>query len=254
MRLSLKPVFFDEVDFIKLGSNVNELLSEIKSLGKEVFNYYGKEIKKKGLSIQVEKGYLGDKLSYPIVIRKKVKKGWFRHEWVFIGNSNLIDNYATEEHYKGLIHTPYTMTETLGHCESQAFVYAICVLTDRLKDVNYDSQTMREKCVDYITLVSLLTIAKSIGSGKQDLSCLNSQLGIPDSYKNFCKNFSIYFNYTKTSTTLVSITAGNLFRLVGELNYDSDRTTDRQLYKLFAFSYTGSYQAYNLFGKPILNS
>lgn len=80
MRLALKPEHATELDFKLAGSSVNDLLKEFKSLGKTILSYYGSEIKKKGLSIQVEKEYIGDKPSYPIVIRKKIKKGWFRHE------------------------------------------------------------------------------------------------------------------------------------------------------------------------------
>lgn len=251
MQLSLKPVQTTALDFKLAGSSVNELVNEIRHLSKEVLNYYGKEIKKKGLSIQVEKEYIGDKPSYPIVIRKKIKKGWLRHEWVLVSKSQILDNYSTEKHYKGLIHTPYTLTETLGRNESQAFIYAICVLTDKLKDVNYDSFTMREKCVNYITLVSLLTIAKSIGLGRQDLSSLNSQLGIPDSYKKYCKNFSIYIDKSTLSTNLVVLNAGTIFKLVGELIYDKEQIVDKQMYYKCVINYTAKYSTYNLFGNPI---
>lgn len=251
MRLALKPEQTTELDFKLAGSSVNDLLKEIRSLGKTILNYYGSEIKKKGLFIQVEKEYIGDKPSYPIVIRKKIKKGWFRHEWVLVSKSQILDNYSTEEHYRGLIHTPYTLAESLGRNESQAFVYAICVITDKLKDVNYDSFTMRENCVDYITLVSLLTIAKSIGSGRQNTSSLNSQLGIPDNYKKYCKPFSIYIGKSTLSTNLVSIHAGTLFKLAGELIYDKEQTIDKQLYFKAVINYTAKYSTYNLFSNPI---
>lgn len=251
MRLELKLDTFEHKKYKYLGHTVENLVSKIKSLGSEVLDYYGDEVKKKGLSIQVEKEYIGDKPSYPIVIRKKIKKGWFRHEWVLVAKSQILDNYSTEEHYKGLIHTPYTLAESLGRKESQAFVYAICVLTDKLKDVNYDSFTMREKCVDYITLVSLLTIAKSIGLGKQDVSSLNSQLGIPDSYKKYCKPFSIYIGEAKLDGNLVKIHAGTLFELLGELIYDEDQLIDKQLYYKTVIKYTVKYTTYNLFGNPI---
>ena len=251
MRLALKPEQTTELDFKLAGSSVNDLLKEIRSLGKPILNYYGSEIKKKGLFIQVEKEYIGDKPSYPIVIRKKIKKGWFRHEWVLVSKSQILDNYSTEEHYRGLIHTPYTLAESLGRNESQAFVYAICVITDKLKDVNYDSFTMRENCVDYITLVSLLTIAKSIGSGRQNTSSLNSQLGIPDNYKKYCKPFSIYIGKSTLSTNLVSIHAGTLFKLAGELIYDKEQTIDKQLYFKAVINYTAKYSTYNLFSNPI---
>ena len=251
MQLSLKPVQTTELAFKLAGSSVNELVNEIRSLSKEVLNYYGKEIKKRGLSIRVEKEYIGDKLSYPIATRKKIKKGWFRHEWVLVSKSQILDNYLTDEHQKGLIHTPYTITETLGRTESQAFVYAICVMTDKLKDVNYDSFTMREKCVNYITLVSLLTIAKSIGLGSQNLSSLNCQLGIPDSYKKYCKNLSIYIGISTLSTNLVTLHAGTLFKLAGELIYDKEQTVDKQLYYKAVINYDVKYSTYNLFGNPI---
>lgn len=227
------------------------MIGEIRSLSKTILSYYGREIKKNGLSIQVEKEYIGDKPSYPIVIRKKIKKGWFRHEWVLVSKSQILDDYLTDEHQKGLIHTPYTITETLGRNESQAFVYAICVLTDKLKDVNYDSFTMRENCVDYITLVSLLTIAKSIGLGRQNLSSLNCQLGIPDSYKKYCKNLSIYIGKSTLSTNLVTLHAGTLFKLAGELIYDKEQTIDKQLYFKAVINYNAKYSTYNLFGNPI---
>lgn len=251
MRLELKLDTFEHKKYNYLGHTVENLVSKIKSLGSEVLDYYGNEVKKKGLSIQVEKEYIGDKPSYPIVIRKKIKKGWFRHEWVLVAKSQILDNYSTEEHYKGLIHTPYTLAESLGRKESQAFVYAICVLTDKLKDVNYDSFTMREKCVDYITLVSLLTIAKSIGLGRQDVSSLNSQLGIPDSYKKYCKPFSIYIGEARLDGNLVKIHAGTLFELLGELIYDEDQLIDKQLYYKTVIKYTVKYTTYNLFGNPI---
>lgn len=251
MQLSLKPVQATELAFKLAGGSVNELVNEIRSLSKEVLNYYGKEIKKRGLSIRVEKEYIGDKLSYPIATRKKIKKGWFRHEWVLVSKSQILDNYLTDEHQKGLIHTPYTITETLGRTESQAFVYAICVMTDKLKDVNYDSFTMREKCVNYITLVSLLTIAKSIGLGRQNLSSLNCQLGIPDSYKKYCKNLSIYIGESTLSTNLVTLHSGTLFRLAGELIYDKEQTVDKQLYHKAVINYDVKYSTYNLFGNPI---
>lgn len=226
-------------------------MSKIKSLGSEVLDYYGDEAEKKGLSIQVEKEYIGDKPSYPIVIRKKIKKGWFRHEWVLVGKSQILDNCSTEEHYRGLIHTPYTLAESLGRKESQAFAYAICVLIDKLKDVNYDSFTMREKCVDYITLVSLLTIAKSIGMGRQNDTSLNSQLGIPDSYKKYCKPFSIYIDEARLDGNLVKIHAGTLFELMGDLIYDKDRIIDKRLYYKTVINYEIKYTTYNLFGNPI---
>ena len=251
MRLELKLDTFEHKKYNYLGHTVENLVSKIKSLSSEVLDYYGDEIKKKGLSIQVEKEYIGDKPSYPIVTRKKIKKGWFRHEWVLVAKSQILDNYSTEEHYRGLIHTPYTLTESLGRKESQAFVYAICVLTDKLKDVNYDSFTMREKCVDYITLVSLLTIAKSIGLGRQNSSSLNSQLGIPDSYKKYCKPFSIYIGEAKLDGNLVKIHAGTLFELMGELIYDEDQLIDKQLYYKTVIDYTVKYTTYNLFGNPI---
>lgn len=251
MRLALKPEHATDLEFKLAGSSVNELIGEIKSLSKTILSYYGREIKKKDLSIQVEKEYIGDKPSYPIVIRKKIKKGWFRHEWVLVSKSQILDNYSTEEHYRGLIHTPYTLTESLGRNESQAFVYAICVITDKLKDVNYDSFTMREKCVDYITLVSLLAIAKSIGLGRQNLSSLNCQLGIPDSYKKYCKNFSIYIGKSTLSTNLVTIQAGTLFNLAGELIYDKEQTVDKQLYYKAVINYNAKYSTYDLFGNPI---
>lgn len=251
MRLALKPEHVTELEFKLAGSSVDELVKEIKSLSKTILSYYGSEIKKKDLSIQVEKEYIANKPSYPIVIRKKIKKGWFRHEWVLVSKSYILDDYLTDEHQKGLIHTPYTLTETLGRKESQAFVYAICVITDKLKDVNYDSFTMRENCVDYITLVSLLTIAKSIGSGRQNDISLNSQLGIPDSYKKYCKSFSIYIGKSTLSTNLVTIQAGTLFSLVGELSYDKEQTIDKQLYYKAIINYSAKYSTYNLFGNPI---
>lgn len=251
MRLALKPEHSTDLEFELAGRSVNDLVKEIKSLAKTILNYYGSEIKKKGLSIQVEKEYIGDKPSYPIMIRKKIKKGWFRHEWILVSKSQILDNYSTEEHYRGLIHTPYTLTETLGRNESQAFVYAICVITDKIKDVNYDSFTMRENCVDYITLVSLLTIAKSIGSGRQNNTSLNSQLGIPDSYKKYCKPFSIYIGKSTLSTNVVTIQAGTLFNLAGELSYDKEQTIDKQLYYKAIINYTAKYSTYNLFGNPI---
>lgn len=79
MRLALKPEHATDLEFKLAGSSVNELIGEIRSLSKTILSYYGREIKKNGLSIQVEKEYLGYKPSYPIVIRKKIKKGWFRH-------------------------------------------------------------------------------------------------------------------------------------------------------------------------------
>lgn len=251
MRLELKLDTFEHKKYNYLGHTVENLVSRIRSLGSEVLDYYGNEIKKKGFSIQVEKEYLGDKPSYPIVIRKKIKKGWFRHEWVSLGKSQILDNYSTEEHYKGLIHTPYTLTESLGRKESQAFVYAICVLTDKLRDVNYGSYNMREKCVDYITLVSLLTIAKSIGLGKQDASSLNGQLGIPDSYKKYCKNISIYIGEAKLDGNLVELNAGTLFELAGELIYDKEQVIDKSLYYKTVVNYATKYTTYNLFGNPI---
>lgn len=251
MRLALKPEHATDLEFKLAGSSVNELIGEIRSLSKTILSYYGREIKKNGLSIQVEKEYIGDKPSYPIVIRKKIKKGWFRHEWVLVSKSQILDDYLTDEHQKGLIHAPYTVTETLGRNESQAFVYAICVLTDKLKDVNYDSFTMRENCVDYITLVSLLTIAKSIGLGRQNLSSLNCQLGIPDSYKKYCKNLSIYIGKSTLSTNLVTLHAGTLFKLAGELIYDKEQTIDKQLYFKAVINYNAKYSTYNLFGNPI---
>lgn len=251
MRLALKPEHATDLEFKLAGSSVNELIGEIRSLSKTILSYYGREIKKNGLSIQVEKEYLGYKPSYPIVIRKKIKKGWFRHEWVLVSKSYILDNYLTDEHQKGLIHTPYTITETLGRNESQAFVYAICVLTDKLKDINYDSFTMRENCVDYITLVSLLTIAKSIGLGRQNLSSLNCQLGIPDSYKKYCKNLSIYIGKSTLSTNLVTLHAGTLFKLAGELIYDKEQTIDKQLYYKAVINYSVKYSTYDLFGNPI---
>lgn len=168
-----------------------------------------------------------------------------------MSKSYILDNYLTDEHQKGLIHTPYTITETLGRNESQAFVYAICVLTDKLKDVNYDSFTMRENCVDYITLVSLLTVAKSIGLGRQNLSSLNCQLGIPDSYKKYCKNLSIYIGKSTLSTNLVTLHAGTLFKLAGELIYDKEQTIDKQLYYKAVINYSAKYSTYDLFGNPI---
>ena len=251
MRLALKPEHTTDLEFKLAGSTVDDLVKEIKSLGKTILSYYGSEIKKKNLSIQVEKEYIGDKPSYPIVIRKRIKKGWFRHEWVLVSKSQILDNYLTDEHQKGLIHTPYTLTETLGRKESQAFVYAICVITDKLKDVNYDSFTMRENCVDYITLVSLLTIAKSIGLGRQNDSSLNSQLGIPDSYKKYCKSFSIYIGKSTLSTNLVTLHAGTLFKLAGELIYNKEQTVDKQLYYKAVINYSAKYSAYDLFGNPI---
>lgn len=251
MRLALKPEHVTDLEFKLAGGSVNELIGEIKFLSKTILSYYGREIKKNGLSIQVEKEYLGYKPSYPIVIRKKIKKGWFRHEWVLVSKSHILDDYLTDEHQKGLIHTPYTIIETLGRNESQAFVYAICVLTDKLKDVNYDSFTMRENCVDYITLVSLLTIAKSIGLGRQNLSSLNCQLGIPDSYKKYCKNLSIYIGKSTLSTNLVTLQAGTLFKLAGELIYDKEQTIDKQLYYKAVINYNAKYSAYGLFGNPI---
>ena len=251
MRLELRLDHFEYKKQKYLDCSVENLVSRIRSLGSEVLDYYGGEIKKKGLSIKVEKEYIGDKPSYPIVIRKKIKKGWFRHEWVFVTKSQILDNYSTEEHYRGLIHTPYTLTESLGRKESQAFVYAICVLTDKLKDVNYDSHTMREKCVDYITLVSLLTIAKSIGLGRQNASSLNSQLGIPDNYKKYCKNISIYIGEAKLDGNLVKLNAGTIFELVGELIYDREQTIDKQLYYKTVINYEAKYTTYNLFGNPI---
>lgn len=251
MRLALKPEHATDLEFKLAGSSVNELIGEIRSLSKTILSYYGREIKKKSLSIRVEKEYISNKPSYPMVIRKKIKKGWFRHEWVLVSKSQILDNYSTEEHYKGLIHTPYTLTETLGRNESQAFVYAICVLTDKLKDINYDSFTMRENCVDYITLVSLLTIAKSIGLGRQNLSSLNCQLGIPDSYKKYCKNLSIYIGKSTLSTNLVTLHAGTLFKLAGELIYDKERTIDKQLYYKAVINYSAKYSTYDLFGNPI---
>lgn len=251
MRLKLELDHFEHKKQKYLGHTVENLVSRIRSLSGEILDYYGKEIKKKGLSIQVEKEYIGDKPSYPIVIRKKIKKGWFRHEWVLVGNSQILDNYSTEEHYKGLIHTPYTLTESLGRKESQAFVYAICVLTDKLKDVNYDSHSMREKCVDYITLVSLLTIAKSIGLGRQDASSLNRQLCIPDSYKKYCKNISIYIGEAKLDGNLVELNAGTLFELAGELIYDKEQVIDKPLYYKTVVNHATKYTTYNLFGNPI---
>ena len=251
MRLKLELDHFEHKKQKYLGHTVENLVSRIRSLGSEVLDYYDNEIKKKGLSIQVEKEYLGDKPSYPIVIRKKIKKGWFRHEWVLVGKSQILDNYSTEEHCKGLIHTPYTLTESLGRKESRAFVYAICVLTDKLKDVNYDSHSMREKCVDYITLISLLTIAKSIGLGRQDVSSLNRQLGIPDSYKKYCKNISIYIGEAKLDGNLVELNAGTLFELAGELIYDEEQVIDKQLYYKTVVNYATRYSTYNLFGNPI---
>ena len=168
-----------------------------------------------------------------------------------VGKSQILDNYSTEEHYRGLIHTPYTLAESLGRKESQAFAYAICVLTDKLKDVNYDSFTMREKCVDYITLVSLLTIAKSIGMGRQNDTSLNSQLGIPDSYKKYCKPFSIYIGEAKLDGNLVKIHAGTLFELIGDLIYDKDRIIDKRLYYKTVINYEIKYSTYDLFGNPI---
>lgn len=251
MRLALKPEHATNLEFKLAGSTVDDLVKEIKSLGKTILSYYGSEIKKKDLSIQVEKEYIGDNPSYPIVIRKRIKKGWFRHEWVLVSKSQILDDYLTDEHQKGLIHTPYTLTETLGRKESQAFVYAVCVITDKLKDVNYDSFTMREKCVDYITLVSLLTIAKSIGLGRQNASSLNSQLGIPDSYKKYCKSFSIYIGKSTLSTNLVTLHAGTLFKLAGELIYNKEQTVDKQLYYKAVINYSAKYSAYDLFGNPI---
>ena len=251
MRLKLELDHFEHKKQKYLGHTVENLVSRIRSLGSELLDYYGKEIKKKGLSIQVEKEYLGDEPSFPIVFRKKIKKGWFRHEWVFMGKSQILDNYSTEEHYKGLIHTPYTLAESLGRKESQAFVYAICVLTDKLRDVNYDSYSIREKCVDYITLVSLLTIAKSIGLGRQDASSLNSQLGIPDSYKKYCKNISIYIGEAKLDGNLVKLNAGTLFELAGELIYDKEQVVDNHLYYKTVINYEAKYTTYNLFGNSI---
>ena len=60
MQLSLKPVQATELAFKLAGSSVNELVNEIRSLSKEVLNYYGKEIKKRGLSIRVEKEGIGE--------------------------------------------------------------------------------------------------------------------------------------------------------------------------------------------------
>lgn len=80
MRLALKPEHSTDLEFELAGKSVNDLVKEIKSLSRTILNYYGSEIKKKDLSIQVEKEYIGDKPSYPIVIRKKIKKGWLRHE------------------------------------------------------------------------------------------------------------------------------------------------------------------------------
>lgn len=251
MRLKLELDHFEHKKQEYLGHTVENLVGRIRSLGSELLDYYGKEIKKKGLSIQVEKEYLGDEPSFPIVFRKKIKKGWFRHEWELVGKSQILNNYSTEEHYKGLIHTPYTLAESLGRKESQAFVYAICVLTDKLRDVNYDSYSMREKCVDYITLVSLLTIAKSIGLGRQDASSLNSQLGIPDSYKKYCKNISIYIGEAKLDGNLVKLNASTLFELVGRLVYDKEQTIDKQLYYKTVINYSAKYSTYNLFGNPI---
>lgn len=251
MRLELKPDYFKHEKHYYIGRTVENLVSRIRLLGSEVLDYYGDEIKKKGLSIQVEKEYIGHKPSYPIAIRKKIKKGWFRHEWVLIDRFRELDDYSTEEHYRGLIHTPYTLVESLGRKESQAFVYAICVLTDKLKDVNHDSHTMREKCVDYITLVSLLTIAKSIGLGRQNANSLNSQLGIPDSYKKYCKNISIHIGEAKLDGNLVKLNAGTLFELVGQLVYDKEQTIDKQLYYKTVINYTVKYTTYNLFGNPI---
>lgn len=251
MRLELRLDYFEHEKCYYIGRTVENLVSRIRSLGSEVLDYYSSEIKKKGLFIQVEKEYIGDKPSYPIIIRKKIKKGWFRHEWVLVAKSQILDNYSTEEHFRGLIHTPYTLTESLGRKESQAFVYAICVITDKLKDVNYDSHTMREKCVDYITLVSLLTIAKSIGLGRQNASSLNSQLGIPDSYKKYCKNISIHIDEAKLDGNLVKLNASTLFELVGQLVYDKEQTIDKQLYYKTVINYSAKYSTYNLFGNPI---
>lgn len=107
MRLALKPEHATDLEFKLAGSSVNELIGEIRSLSKTILSYYGREIKKNGLSIQVEKEYLGYKPSYPIVIRKKIKKGWFRHEWVLVSKSYILDNYLTDEHQKRF--NPYTL-------------------------------------------------------------------------------------------------------------------------------------------------
>ena len=96
-----------------------------------------------------------------------------------------------------------------------------------------------------------MTISKSIGLGRQNLSSLNCQLGIPDSYKKYCKNLSIYIGKSTLSTNLVTLHAGTLFKLAGELIYDKEQTIDKQLHYKAVINYSAKYSTYDLFGNPI---
>lgn len=77
MRLELRLDYFEHEKCYYIGRTVENLVSRIRSLGSEVLDYYSSEIKKKGLFIQVEKEYIGDKPSYPIIIRKRSRRDGF---------------------------------------------------------------------------------------------------------------------------------------------------------------------------------
>jgi hypothetical protein len=242
----------ENMEFIIDECSEKRLLQELRLLQKSIIKKSKYYLFKNHLSYIVEQN--GND-NYVIKIYQKQKLLSFKKSLIHIEhNINMFDGIGYANYSLAKFYDPYSLTCLLDKSERSArlnwLVWNNCLdrndkryqkayelsilLNNGLLDKFIKDSILIEKCKQYIQLINLLAIAKTIGKYEQswiipDETCdLNYLLGVPCEYYNQVDNVYVQF----LDDGEMDIIIPNLFTLKGKLKLNKNTKKDNIIYHM----------------------
>ena len=239
----------ENMEFIIDKCSEKRLLHELKTLQKDILKKSKSYLFKNHLSYIVEQNSNGN---YVIKIYQKQKLLSFKKSLIHIEyNINMFDGIGYSHYSLAKFYNPYSLAFLLDRLEQSAMLersvrlfgnnkryqkaYELSVLLNNgLLDKFIKDAVLIEKCKQYIQLINLLSIAKTIGKYEQsyiipDETCdLNYLLGVPCEYYNNLDNVYVQF----LDDDRMDIIIPSLFTLKGKLKLNKNTKKDNIIYHM----------------------
>lgn len=239
----------ENMEFIIDECSEKRLLHELKMLQKVILKKSKYYLFKNHLSYIVEQNGNGN---YVIKIYQKQKLLSFKKSLIHIEyNINMFDGIGYSHYSLAKFYNPYSLAFLLDRLEQSAMLersvrlfgnnkcyqkaYELSVLLNNgLLDKFIKDAVLIKKCKQYIQLINLLSIAKTIGKYEQsyiipDETCdLNYLLGIPFEYHNQLDNVYVQF----LDDDRMDIIIPSLFTLKGKLKLNKNTKKDNIIYHM----------------------